>query len=73
MQPTVSTNTLQRHNYIDICKAIGIILVILGHTYQIPDILLSIIYSFHMPMFFMLSGLLYNREKTIPWGLQSMH
>lgn len=62
-QPLLS-KALQRESYIDICKAIGIILVVFGHTYTIPECLLSTIYSFHMPMFFMLSGLLYNREKN---------
>ncbi len=52
-------NTMgKRIDYIDIAKAIGILLVLLGHL--IPDgynSLKSVIYSFHMPLFFILSGM----------------
>ena len=53
----------KRYTQIDICKGIGIILVILGHALkqtgssnQFLQIVISIIYSFHMPLFFILSG-----------------
>lgn len=42
--------------WIDNAKGIGILLVVLGHTYGIPVQLHHIIYSFHMPLFFILSG-----------------
>lgn len=45
-----------RENWIDCAKGIGIILVVLGHTYSIPTWLQSWIYAFHMPLFFILSG-----------------
>lgn len=54
----------RRIDYLDSCKAIGILLVILGHTYHIPDWLYSFIYSFHMPLFFMLSGMVFNPRKS---------
>lgn len=38
-------------------------LVILGHTNGIPSALHTIIYSFHMPLFFIISGLVFNKEK----------
>ena len=60
----------QRLNYIDICKALGIILVVLGHTYSIPKALYLIIYSFHMPLFFILSGFVYNKEKNQNLGFK---
>lgn len=48
---------------INIYKGIGIILVVLGHalkqtgvTNTLFDIMLSVIYSFHMPLFFVASG-----------------
>lgn len=59
-----------RLDYIDSCKAIGIILVILGHTYNIPQTLYNIIYSFHMPLFFVLSGFVYNKEKNNNLGFK---
>jgi fucose 4-O-acetylase-like acetyltransferase len=45
-----------RLHYIDIAKGIGIILVVVGHT-STPLYLHNIIYQFHMPLFFILSGL----------------
>lgn len=53
---------MQRHDYIDIAKGIGILLVVWAH------ILLSgashkVIYAFHMPLFFLISGMLFRREK----------
>lgn len=48
---------------IDLCRGIGIFLVVLGHaikqvgkTEGILEVILSVIYSFHMPLFFILSG-----------------
>lgn len=51
----------KRIEWIDIAKGIGILLVILGHA-GIPDNLYTIIYSFHMPLFFFLSGCTFNRN-----------
>ncbi len=67
----------ERNLWVDYAKAIGIILVVYGHVargvfnaglnidrklYELAD---SIIYSFHMPLFFFLSGLFFlkSREK----------
>ena len=44
-----------RLEWIDKAKGIGIILVILGHTICPPNIKFWL-YSFHMPLFFFLSG-----------------
>lgn len=52
-----------RFEYIDVAKTVGILLVILGHTKLIPENLYVIIYSFHMPLFFIISGVLFNAEK----------
>ena len=48
-----------RINYIDTAKAIGICLVILGHA-AIPIELETFICSFHMPLFFLLTGLTFK-------------
>lgn len=47
-----------RIDMIDIAKGIGIILVVLGHCLPSDSYLRNIIYSFHMPLFFILSGLI---------------
>ena len=41
--------------YIDIAKGIGILFVVIGHTVR-DNVSHSIIFSFHMPLFFILSG-----------------
>ena len=53
---------MKRINWIDYAKGIGIILVILGHSI-FPETLKIWICSFHMPLFFMLSGFTFNIEK----------
>lgn len=52
-----------RLEYLDAAKGLGILLVILGHIYAWnPNInrkiLVTWIYSFHMPLFFIVSGML---------------
>lgn len=53
----------KRINWIDSIKGFGIILVVLGHTSGIDIYLYKFIYSFHMPLFFILSGYLWNYKK----------
>ena len=52
--------TSKRLIYPDIAKGIGIILVVLGHIEYIPLFLRNFIVSFHMPLFFVISGILLN-------------
>lgn len=47
--------------WIDACKGIGIFLVIIGHTTLVNAPRLHI-YSFHMPLFFFLSGFLFSSK-----------
>lgn len=47
---------------IDTAKGIGIILVVFAHINYSHD-LLTVIYSFHMPLFFIISGILFKKEK----------
>lgn len=46
----------QRNVEIDIMKGITILCVMLGHTYWLPDMARTLIHSFHMPLFFLVSG-----------------
>lgn len=50
-----------REPWVDIAKGIGIILVVVGHA-CCPELPHAIIYSFHMPLFFFLSGLFISRQ-----------
>ena len=51
--------TKERVVWIDLLKAFGILLVMLGHIYQKNDMLYHWIYSFHVPLFFFLSGIFF--------------
>lgn len=50
-----------RNKGLDVVKGIGIILVILGHN---TNDLHSWIYTFHMPLFFMLAGIFHKSSET---------
>lgn len=54
----------RRLNYIDIAKGIGILMVFVGHCNELPDLLSRLIYSVHMPLFFILAGYFYRPEST---------
>ena len=47
--------------YIDHAKAIGILLMIIGHFWSVDPAIRGFIYSFHMPLFFIIAGFLYRR------------
>ena len=51
-----------RNRWLDIAKGIAIILMVAGHT-PIPSVMSHFIYAFHMPLFFISSGLVSNYEK----------
>lgn len=54
---------MKRIIWIDVAKAIGIILVVIGHALTPKTYIHRIIYQFHMPLFFMISGYLFNESK----------
>lgn len=51
-----------RIKWIDISRGIAIILMVVGHT-SIPQSLSKFIWSFHMPLFFIVSGMMFNATK----------
>lgn len=60
----------KRIDWVDFLKGLGILLVLLGHftepfigEYKILKVLFVFIYSFHMPLFCLLSGLVIKRIK----------
>ena len=53
---------VKRMGFIDVAKGIGILLVILGHIIG-DGIIFKSIYAFHMPLFFIIAGYVYNVEK----------
>ena len=58
---TSSANEIQRSATLDIAKAIGIALVVFGHNWAVmheKGEMFRVVFSFHMPLFFFLSGVL---------------
>jgi acyltransferase len=55
----------KRMDYIDVAKGIGILLVVIGHLRdtQLCNLAKTIIFSFHMPLFFMIAGFNFNFNK----------
>lgn len=64
--------------WVDALKAIGMFFVVWGHCIQnvntfhevnplTADILMKLIYSFHMPLFFVISGLTFNPRRERPY------
>lgn len=53
---------MERDRSLDIVKGLAIILMVIGHCYSKENVLLQIIYSFHMPCFFMISGIIYGNK-----------
>ena len=52
-----------RQNYIDVMRGIGILLVMLGHSIAtINEPTNKLILSFHMPLFFFISGCCFTIE-----------
>ena len=60
-KPTIA---MKRVEYADIAKGIGIILVVMGHNdfALISPFAHKLIYSFHMPMFFFMSGIFFRPD-----------
>lgn len=52
----------KRISVFDVAKAIGIIIVVYAHINATPE-LLTFFYAFHMPLFFVISGLFFNKSK----------
>lgn len=55
-------NHKERIIWIDQLRSIALLIVIIGHV-ALPENATSLIYSFHMPLFFIISGLTINRNK----------
>ena len=53
----------KRDKSIDIMKGMGILFVILGHISPTPRILKIWLYSFHMPLFFVCSGMVFSTDR----------
>lgn len=57
----------QRLDWIDISKGIGMLCIMLGHAPH-PDNMTKSFYTFHVPLFFFLSGILFSAAKYRSFG-----
>lgn len=57
--------------WVDTAKGIGVILTIIGHLLYFSNIPIMnrIIYSFHVPMFFILSGYVFSKKENVSYGV----
>lgn len=62
---TVEVENNARISYIDNAKGILILCIILGHIYTGGGGIHELIYVFHVPAFFIISGILFNYSKTL--------
>ena len=60
-------NTIQFDNSVSFAKGIGIMLMVLGHTF-FSDYGYTLIYMFHMPLFFFVSGYCFNNSHLGDFG-----
>lgn len=54
----------ERKNYLDMAKGIGIILVVMAHAMPRLSYIWIVINSFHMPLFFVISGILFKTKSN---------
>lgn len=67
MQPQINAHiTQKRIHWIDITRGIAIILVIYGHLFS-SDHQRYLIYAFHMPLFFFISGMVFKPTGSKPF------
>lgn len=59
---------MKRFDYLDIAKGIGILMVVWAHILVVSPSH-KFIYAFHMPLFFFISGLLFNKDKYASLGI----
>ena len=52
----------ERLRYIDYAKGLGIIFIVIGHLMHSAEWLIDWVYSFHVPLFFLISGMMIGRK-----------
>ena len=57
-----------RNEFFDVCKGIGILCVYYGHSAMWRTLPSRMVFSFHMPLFFLLSGIFFDGEKISGFG-----
>ena len=60
---SLNPGTAARYVFIDNAKAIGIVLIVIGHSKGLSDYMVRLLFSFHVPLFFFISGFLLKPGK----------
>ncbi|AMO96066.1 acyltransferase family protein [Collimonas fungivorans] len=60
---SLSPGAAARYVFIDNAKAIGIVLIVVGHSKGLSDYMVRLLFSFHVPLFFFISGFLLKPDK----------
>ena len=63
-----SNHTIQRIDFIDVARGLGIVFVLLGHNLWARSRGSAVIFNFHMPLFYFLSGLFLSWERIRTWA-----
>lgn len=71
MEKIINLYYMQRINWIDWAKALGILLVVMGHSNYAQDDINPMIFMIHMPLFFVVSGYLFKTDKGLKAITQS--
>jgi len=58
----INKNDVKRYDFLDVAKAIGIYLVIIGHLVMFNWKTFRFIFAFHMPLFFIIAGFIHGRK-----------
>ena len=64
--------TTQRCYYLDLAKVIAMFLVIFAHLYSDDSSVRLYIHAFHMPLFFIISGIFHKESKVVNWKRYSI-
>ena len=62
MSKLTSNKTIDRIDFLDYAKCFGMLCIIWGHIY-FNVVNHDIIYFFHIPLFFFMSGMVFNKTK----------
>ena len=64
---TLNSNSKERIFAFDAAKAVGIFFIVIGHVFHDQGIYAQYVYSFHVPLFFFLTGVTFSRGKNGFW------
>lgn len=62
---TLSSQSIKRYDWVDNLKFIGIFYIYLGHLGQAAGKLYPFVFSFHVPLFFFISGLFFTKTDSL--------